>query len=67
MKDNDGSSIYLEKMTIADQLVKLGLAWQSSLQVFDDAPNEILWALQQDKAHGAFENYNLMKFAFFFF
>ncbi|MBA0791136.1 hypothetical protein Gohar_015733 [Gossypium harknessii] len=35
-----------EDNTIADQLAKLSLAWQSSLQVFDNAVNAVLEALE---------------------
>ncbi|KAH1129426.1 hypothetical protein J1N35_000804 [Gossypium stocksii] len=49
-----------EDNTISYQLAKLSLAWQSSLHVFDNALDAVLEALEQDKAHGAFEKYNLM-------
>ncbi|MBA0550679.1 hypothetical protein Golob_021603, partial [Gossypium lobatum] len=43
------------KNIIAGYLAKLCLAWKSSLGISDVPPNEVLGALQQDKACGAFE------------
>ncbi|MBA0580765.1 hypothetical protein Gorai_022969, partial [Gossypium raimondii] len=43
------------KNLIAGYLAKLYLAWKSSLRIFDVPPNEVLGALQQDRACGAFE------------
>ncbi|KAA3472023.1 reverse transcriptase [Gossypium australe] len=40
--------------TVADCLAKLGLNWKSNLQVFEEAPKEILELLQADKANGYF-------------
>ncbi|MBA0850454.1 hypothetical protein Goshw_029979 [Gossypium schwendimanii] len=43
------------KNLIAGYLAKLCLAWKSRLRISDMPPNEVLGALQQDKACGAFE------------
>lgn len=43
------------KILIAGYLAKLCLAWKSSLRIFDVPPNEVLGALQQDRACGAFK------------
>ncbi|KAK5831231.1 hypothetical protein PVK06_015026 [Gossypium arboreum] len=34
---------------VADRLAKLSLSWKSSLQVFDEAPKEVVDLLQEDK------------------
>ncbi|KAA3482036.1 RNA-directed DNA polymerase (Reverse transcriptase) [Gossypium australe] len=39
---------------VADCLAKLSLNWKSNLQVFEEAPKEILDLLQVDKANGYF-------------
>ncbi|KAK5839204.1 hypothetical protein PVK06_007976 [Gossypium arboreum] len=37
---------------VADHLAKLSLNWKSSLQVFNEAPKEIIDLLQEDKDNG---------------
>ncbi|KAG8499648.1 hypothetical protein CXB51_006070 [Gossypium anomalum] len=39
---------------VADRLAKLSLKWKSNLQIFVEAPKEILGLLQADKASGYF-------------
>ncbi|KAH1039675.1 hypothetical protein J1N35_041418 [Gossypium stocksii] len=43
-----------EQNLVADQLAKPSLNWKSTLQVFDDAPKEILELLQNDKVYSTF-------------
>ncbi|MBA0735220.1 hypothetical protein Gogos_019084 [Gossypium gossypioides] len=45
-----------ETNLIADRLAKVCLTWKSSLQIFGVALYEVIEALQQDKACGAFEH-----------
>ncbi|KAG8490243.1 hypothetical protein CXB51_015601 [Gossypium anomalum] len=39
---------------VADRVAKLSLSWKSSLQVFNEAPKEVIDLLQEDKKHSWF-------------
>ncbi|KAK5783679.1 hypothetical protein PVK06_038192 [Gossypium arboreum] len=43
-----------ENNLVADTLVKLSLEWESRLQIYDKAPNEVLDVLNKEQASGAF-------------
>ncbi|MBA0687130.1 hypothetical protein Goari_014689 [Gossypium aridum] len=43
-----------EQNLVADRLAKFSLNWKSTLQIFDEAPKEILDLLQKDKVNGTF-------------
>ncbi|MBA0550508.1 hypothetical protein Golob_021449 [Gossypium lobatum] len=53
-------SVMVEDNLVADCLAKLSLGWKIALQIYDDAPNEVLEVLQQDKGSDVFEQFNLM-------
>ncbi|MFQ6643154.1 hypothetical protein Gotur_017705, partial [Gossypium turneri] len=55
LTDKGLEDLGITRNLIVDRLTKLYLDWKSSLQIFDMSPNEVLGALQQDKACGAFE------------
>ncbi|MFQ6670048.1 hypothetical protein Gotur_035084, partial [Gossypium turneri] len=50
---NYATYIPIENNLVVDYLAKLSLT-RSGLQIFDDAPNEVLKILQQDRASGVF-------------